>query len=325
MDISHATPNANQRLTNMLASPPVGPQDTCSNCGSISWNSSTRVLTINSGGVLTLTGDTYLLCRLETNGGAKLQIPSRTKPLYIYIDTPEHCGGTSGMGSVVLDGQLENLYSPPEALAILVAGSSTIATSVDLPHNDSTNPIGIYAPNSTVTLKNNVEFTGAVVAKTLDVKNNAVFSWDATVGDIRSDSGIRHYQAVTGTYKECTSAAATLDSHRRVLTPWPAAARRARGPDADPAPSIAHAHQEQAVRLGRGTRLRRLAPRPAARAKSSRSRRPPATSSIVPTSTRTMCRMKASASIQNSSTSPSRVHPPRGRRARTARARSAWA
>ena len=38
--------------------------------------------------------------------------------------------------------------------------------------------------------------------------------------------------------------------------------------------------------------------------KSAIERRPPATSSIVPTSTRTMCRMKASASIQNSSSRP---------------------
>ena len=110
------------------------------------------------------------------------------------------------MGSVVFNGQLDNLYSPPEALAILVAGPPR-ATSIDLPTTDADNPIGIYAPNSTVVLKNNVVFRGSIVAKSLDVKNNAVFAWDDSIGDIRSDSGIRFYQAATGSYRECTNAA----------------------------------------------------------------------------------------------------------------------
>ena len=45
------------------------------------------------------------------------------------------------------------------------------------------------------------------MAKSLDVKNNAVFDWDESIGDIKSDSGIRFYQAATGSYKECTTAA----------------------------------------------------------------------------------------------------------------------
>ena len=59
--------------------------------------------------------------------------------------------------------------------------------------------------------------------------------------------------------------------------------------------------------LGGGARLARGAPSSRA-AKPAGSRRPAPTSSIVPTSTRTMCRMNVSASIQNSSRSPSRRH-----------------
>ena len=101
-----------------------------------------------------------------TNG--TIHIPSRTTPLFIYIDTPENCGGTSGMGSVVLDGTFTNLYSPPTAIGVMVAGSATKATQRrPAASNDANSPIGIYAPNSTVNMKNNVEFTGALVAKSL--------------------------------------------------------------------------------------------------------------------------------------------------------------
>jgi len=195
--------NDNIRLTNMKAGSGT-PQDTCSNCSKVSWSSSTRVLTVESNGVLTLSGDTYLFCRLEVKSGARIQIPARTTPLKIYIDTPENCGGSSGMGSVVWNGELVNLYSPPQVVAILVAGSTTKSTIVDLPTNDATSPMAIYAPNSTINLKNNIKFTGALVAKSIAAMNNATFTWHDSVNGLRSGSDIRFYQIATGSYKECT-------------------------------------------------------------------------------------------------------------------------
>jgi Tfp pilus assembly protein PilX len=207
VDISKATPNDNVRLTNMKNGS-GSPQDTCSSCNKIGWNSSTRALTIDNA-TWNPTGDVYLFCRLDMKSGAKIQIASRSTPLFFYIDSPENCGGTSGMGSVVLDGTFTNLYSPAHAIAILVAGSPTKATSVDLPSNDANTPIGIYAPNSTVTQQNNVQFTGAVVAKSLDVKNNANFTWHDSINGLLSGSNIRFYQAATGSYKECTGTPTT--------------------------------------------------------------------------------------------------------------------
>jgi len=209
VDISKATPNDNVRLTNMKAGSGT-PQDTCSNCNKIGWNSSTKVLTIEAPGVWNPSGNVYLLCRLDFKGGT-IQIASRSTPLFIYIDSPENCGGTSGMGSAVMGGTFTNLYSPPQPIGILVAGSPTKATSVDLPTNDANTPIGIYAPNSTLIQQqqggNNVNFHGAVVGKTLDVKNNAKFSWNDSISGLLSGSNIRFYQAATGSYKECTTAA----------------------------------------------------------------------------------------------------------------------
>ena len=184
-------------------------KDTCSNCNKVIWNSSTKVLTIQNNGVLNLGGSNYLFCRLDVQSGGRIQIPSRSTPMRIYMDTPESCGGTAGMGSVIWDGQLVNLYSPPHALLIMVAGSSTKSTLVDLPTNDATSPMGIYAPNSTVNMKNNVQFRGAVVAKSLTLMNNAHFTWDDSINGLLSDSGIRFYQFATGSYKECTGAPTT--------------------------------------------------------------------------------------------------------------------
>jgi hypothetical protein len=197
--------NDNNRITNMKASPPVSPQDTCSNCAKIAWSSSTRVLTVQGNGVLTLTGDTYLFCRLDVQSNGTIQIPSRSTPLRIYIDTPENCGGSSGMGSVVWDGELVNLYSPPHALLVMVGGSATKSTSVTLPTNDATSPMAFYAPNSSITAKNGVNFTGAVVAKTITAMNNATFNWHPSINGLVSGTDIRFYQAATGSYKECTS------------------------------------------------------------------------------------------------------------------------
>jgi hypothetical protein len=202
--------NDNGRLTNMksTAVPQPTPRDTCTTCSKVTWSATTRVLTIENNATLTLGGNTYLLCRLDFKGGT-IQIPSgRTSPLMIYIDTPQNCGGTTGMGSVVMDGTVTNL-SPTHALGILVAGSTTKATSVELPSNDANSPIGIYAPNSNIVMKNNVQFTGAIVAKSLTVMNNAHFTWHPSIDGLLSGSNIRFYQLATGSYKECTSAATT--------------------------------------------------------------------------------------------------------------------
>jgi Tfp pilus assembly protein PilX len=208
VDVGNASPNDNQRITNAIANSGSN-KDSCSNtCNKISWSATTRVLTVNSGGVLTLSGNTYFLCRLEIKGGGTIQIASRTTPMYVYIDTPENCGSTAGMGSAAWSssGSFVNLSNNPATFALLVAGSSKIATSVDLSSNDQSGagPIimAVYAPNSSVTYANNLNFTGAIVAKTIDMKNNAVITYDSRVTSISSGSSVRFYQGYD--YKECT-------------------------------------------------------------------------------------------------------------------------
>ena len=201
--------NDNARLTNMMAGSGP-PQDTCANCGQISWNAATRVLTIDSNATLTLSGDNYVLCRLDLkNASSRLQIATRSTTLKTYVDVPENCPGVPAPGSVNMSGRVINLNTNPATFALLVAGSGTVATAVDLADLAVTAidaPMAIYAPNSTVDFKNNLDFTGALVAKTIKVKNNANIAYDTRIGTITSGSSIRHYDHGTGSYRECTSA-----------------------------------------------------------------------------------------------------------------------
>jgi Tfp pilus assembly protein PilX len=203
VDLSGAkASNDNNRITNMKASPPVDPRDTCSNCSRVEWTESTKVLRLTNNAVLNLSGNNYLFCKVEVESTATLQIASRTTPLRIFIDSPQNCPGVSGAGNLTLDGTVTNLSSNPATLLFLVAGSATVPTTVNLPSGEAT--MGIYAPNSIVDFKNNLVYTGALVAKTIKLKNNAQINWDPRINDLSSGSDIRFYEPGTGSYKECT-------------------------------------------------------------------------------------------------------------------------
>ena len=149
------TTNDNIRITRAISGSSTTPKDTCSGCNKITLDSN-RVLTINSGGTLTLTGDNYNFCKLNLNGG-DLQIPVRTTTMKIFIDTPENCsavGSTAGSVYFKSGSEFVNLASNPALVALFVSGSATKATTVELSSNDSNGSsdvsLAIYAPNSTV-------------------------------------------------------------------------------------------------------------------------------------------------------------------------------
>jgi Tfp pilus assembly protein PilX len=210
VDLTQATPNDNQRITNGIANSGTNKDSCGSTCSKISWNASTRVLTLNTGAVLTLSGNKYFFCRLELKGGSDLQIASRTTPLEVYIDKPENCSGVSGAGNVVFASSSDfvNLSNNPAVFVLKVAGSSTTATNIDLSSNDSTGSsqviMAVYAPNSNITYANNLNFTGAIVAKSIDLKNNATITYDSRVTGLTSGSPVRFYKGYD--YKECTGA-----------------------------------------------------------------------------------------------------------------------
>ena len=111
-----------------MTSPPGGvPTDTCTHCNSISWNPTTRVLSLSGNATLTLTGDNYLFCRLDL--GPRGRAPSGghavEHPEGLHGRAGELPGESSGAGGVSLTGRVTNLNTNPATFALLVAGSGT--------------------------------------------------------------------------------------------------------------------------------------------------------------------------------------------------------
>lgn len=210
------TVNDNDRI----GSPP-GPTnpDPCSSCSSINWNPATRVLELKNNATLTLGGSVYSVCRLDLDNTSQLKIAVRPpgSAVRIYVDSPENCGGGSGMGSVSVrnNASIVNLNADPTTLQLYVVGSPTKATSIDFSNGvdvESDMLMAIYAPYSTVTMRNNVGLTGAIAARQLVLQNNASLTYHDRIGDITTGSSVRLYRGEE--YVECSNAppTAAIDS-----------------------------------------------------------------------------------------------------------------
>ena len=205
---SAATGNDNARITGAKSGTGT-PRDTCSGCANISWNAATRVLQVANNSSLTLTGNVYSFCRLTVTNNGTLRIAARSTPLRIYIDSPESCGGSTGMGSVSVtnNGLIQNLNTGPATLQLYVVGSTSVNTTVTIGNNGSSGAgttLFVYAPNSAATLDNNSYLTGSVIAKSITFGNNARITYDASVKSLASGSSTPIYSQET--YKECASA-----------------------------------------------------------------------------------------------------------------------
>ena len=170
----------------------IGGQDGFTKPSGVTWSPATRVLKLDLGSTLTLTGNVYSFCSLEINNNSELRIAPRDPavPLKIYMDSPEHCPGVPNAGSVTLrnGGNIVNMNTDPTTLQLYVTGSATSATSVQYENNFQTalNMV-IYAPQSKVTLDNFTHIVGAVAAKSVELRNNTEVRWHERVGDITVD------------------------------------------------------------------------------------------------------------------------------------------
>jgi type II secretory pathway pseudopilin PulG len=187
--------------------------DPCTSPSRIAWDPTARTLLMEGGSTLTLSGNVYSFCRIELRNTATIRVAARssTTPLRIYMDSPENCGGTSGMGSVVV-GQtagIDNLNTDPATFALLVAGSATRSTTVDLGQSGSPGPsvvMGIYAPYSTVNLLQSIQLVGAAAARQVLIGNSASVTYDSHL-EAFAENAVLKYRHTD--YIECTSRATT--------------------------------------------------------------------------------------------------------------------
>jgi hypothetical protein len=86
----------------------------------------------------------------------------------------------------------------------MAAGSGAKDTTISIDDNTVTAanaPMAIYAPNSTVEYRNNLDWKGAIVAKRITMQNNASIAYDPSIAGITLGNNVRFYEPQG--YKEC--------------------------------------------------------------------------------------------------------------------------
>jgi hypothetical protein len=191
--------------TSRFFAPQQNPGDTISgNKSDVSWNATTRTLSVNSNSALTLGGTDYNLCRLTLDSNSELIIAAGAHVRLIF-DTPESCNLASGTKQFLMNSntKLKVTSGNPADLAILVMGSDTRTTEVEFNSNSHTTfPIILYAPRSIVDLNSNATFLGGVAGASVLLNSNAtVQSHTATSNFVFPV--LLHYRQTR--YVECSS------------------------------------------------------------------------------------------------------------------------
>lgn len=185
--------------------------DPCTNPSRVSWDPSTRRLSLTNNATVTLGGSVYSFCQVDLRQSSQLIIPPKAagSSVRIYIDSPENCGGSGGGFTKEQSSTIWNQNTDPTALQLYLVGSDSIATTVSLQNNSTslaTVPIVVYAPRSTVTITNNANFMGGIAAKSIQAQNNTSINltYASSVGGLIS-SVFPLYRKYG--YRECRSTA----------------------------------------------------------------------------------------------------------------------
>jgi Tfp pilus assembly protein PilX len=202
-----ATVNDNARITNG--------QDASSG---VTYNPTTRFLTLGNSSSITLGGGTYNFCKLEATNSATLNIAVGVMTR-IFIDSPNRpgsgCTQCSGSGTLIANNSITfNNPGPAQNLQIYVwgrtgqeTGNGNCQSNMGEPDVQFNNSVTfskgfIYAPQSDVVFKNSATVVGAVAAKDVEFKNSVNFTWDTTLTNLRAKTLSMFYKTA---WKECWS------------------------------------------------------------------------------------------------------------------------
>jgi hypothetical protein len=148
-----------------------------------------------SGASYTMPAGTYNFCQVTLGNGATLSVAG---PVKIYIDSPARPGSgcTSGGRFQVYNSNTVNEGGNPANFVVQVYGTRNEAANapVSCPQGSTGSDVffcnsirftgAIYAPDSSVTMDNSVDFRGGVAAESVIFKNEAQFWWDPRVQNI---------------------------------------------------------------------------------------------------------------------------------------------
>jgi hypothetical protein len=179
-----ATNNSNCRLarncTNRLEVDTVGVEN---GSGAKYSFTSNRELTVGKNTTLTMGGKNYWLCKLDLSGGGTIYMAAQSE-VRIYIDTPEHCGYSSGATQLDIGGGatirssaavsvLPSIYLVGNG-GIVVHGTGGTGSGKNSEEKNFAE-VMLYAPLSGVELKGNVTWEGAIAGREITINGSVKY------------------------------------------------------------------------------------------------------------------------------------------------------
>jgi hypothetical protein len=208
--------------------PPVNPGDVAINnsnarictldpiqgqtCAS-AWNAVTKTLELRSGSSLTLGAAggqfNYAFCSIQLRSNSHLIIANGAD-VRIYFLSPDSapCTNVSVPLTLNSNSKIRPTGTDPTKLTMLVVGSDTRATSIELRSNSflfgCDQSFVLYAPKTDLTVSSNTGFCGATAAKTINVASNTTITASSTADDFELPGAdvISHYGQPTD-FVEC--------------------------------------------------------------------------------------------------------------------------
>lgn len=176
-----ATNNSNDRLS---GADPV-PGDVWKR-GNVSWNPTSRRLSVGYSELRLKGTAPYFLCQLVVSGSATLVADAPGQSVQIFLDRPENCGNLANPLDISGAAKLtSNGYVP----GIFILGSDTKQTKATLAAGGTTYQIVLYAPRTNVDVSGDFKFNGSLIGKTLKFSGSAsaVPGFDGTTFPIPVD------------------------------------------------------------------------------------------------------------------------------------------
>jgi hypothetical protein len=161
--------------------------------GTAGWNATTRILTLSNNQPLHLMGGTYHVCGLVAPNGNDITVQNgQVARLYVDSARDGNCAaavaaGASGIGRLTIKNHAEINNTDdknPAELEVYAYGTTDDASDdpADIDINNGVHFFGtIWAPNSTLSIKNNEDSGGGFTAGNIDMKNNGGFQYDDRV------------------------------------------------------------------------------------------------------------------------------------------------
>jgi hypothetical protein len=214
--------NDNYRITNAITGAATPADLISGNKADVAWDPTTRQLTINGNTSLTLTGQTYSLCKLVLNSNAALYIAAGQKA-NIFFDSPESCAlpyddvRRPQLGITQMQLSSNSRVTPttgtPASIGIYFVGSQSKLTNAVLSSNTDISGscvqnFVIYGPYTHIELLSNSQYCGALAGQSIHMNSNAHFYTDDASKQIVLPGTLPHY--TQSKFLECTAEASSV-------------------------------------------------------------------------------------------------------------------